>query len=157
LVERTLESLGLPTHDRDSATYVDEIRPLEYEALMAAAHENAECGAGVIVTAPFVREFSDHGWLEREKARFADEGVPAVVVLLSCDAPTMHTYIRRRGAARDGAKLADWSAYLAKIDPDSRPVGEHYVIDNAADAEPLSAQAKRLVEALSKSTDRQSK
>ncbi|HSX69052.1 GntR family transcriptional regulator [Nocardioides sp.] len=152
LVERALEALGQPANDRDSEVYSREIRPHEYEALMAAAYENADCGVAAIVTAPFVAEFSDAAWLERERARFEERGVPAEVVWVACDAETMHTYIRRRGAARDAAKLADWPAYLAKVDPNRRPAGAHHVIDNSVDAEPLTAQAKRLLEAMSGAT-----
>lgn len=156
LVERTLEALGLPGHDRDSDTYFSQVRPYEYEALMATAHENADCGAGLIVTAPFVAEFGDAAWLDRQSSRFADAGVPARLVWVTCDPETMQTYMRRRGAARDGAKLADWSGYLARIDLDQRPVADHFVIDNSAGAEPLSTQAKRLVEALTGPVDRPS-
>lgn len=148
LVERALEALGRPANDRESDVYATEVRPHEYEALMAAAYENAECGVAAIVTAPFVSEFSDPGWLERERARFEATGVPAEIVWVACDAETMHTYIRRRGAARDAAKLADWPAYVTKVDPDRRPAGEHHVIDNSVSAEPLTAQAKRLLDAM---------
>lgn len=148
LVERALEALGQPANDRESEVYAREVRPHEYEALMAAAYENADCGVAAIVTAPFVAEFSDPAWLERERARFEERGVPAEVVWVACDAETMHTYIRRRGAARDAAKLADWPAYLTKVDPNRRPAGAHHVIDNSVDAEPLTGQAKRLLEAI---------
>jgi DNA-binding transcriptional regulator YhcF (GntR family)/predicted kinase len=145
LVERALEALGRPANDRESEVYASEVRPHEYEALMAAAYENAECGVAAIVTAPFVAEFADAAWLERERARFEERGVPAEIVWVACDAETMHTYIRRRGAARDAAKLADWPAYMTKVDPERRPAGEHQVIDNSVSAEPLTAQAKRLL------------
>jgi predicted kinase len=150
LVERTLEALGQPTNDRDSDVYISQVRPLEYEALMAAAYENAECGVAVIVTAPFIAEFSDPAWLERERARFEDRGVTAEVVWVACDTEMMHTYIRRRGAARDAAKLADWPAYLAKVEPERRPAGKHFVIDNSADAERLPDQAERLLAAFAR-------
>jgi predicted kinase len=98
-----------------------------------------------IITAPFLAEFDDPAWLERERARFEAYGVPAEIVWVACDSETMHTYIRRRGAARDAAKLADWPAYMAKVDPDRRPAGEHHVIDNSVTADPLTVQAKRLL------------
>lgn len=145
VVECALEALGQPGHDRDSETYLSVIRPREYEALMATAHENTECGAGAIVTAPFVAEFADPAWLDRERSRFAEDDVPMTVVWVSCDAESMHTYIRRRGAARDAAKLADWDGWLQQIDLDFRPVHEHVVVENSADAEPLIEQAKRLL------------
>jgi DNA-binding transcriptional regulator YhcF (GntR family)/predicted kinase len=145
LVERVLEALGRPGNDRDSDIYVTHVRPLEYEALMAGAYENAECGVPAIVTAPYIGEFADAAWLARERARFEGLGVPAEIVWVNCDPESMHTYIRRRGAARDTAKLDNWSDYLAKVDPDRRPDGEHVVIDNSVDAEPLTVQAERFL------------
>lgn len=148
LVETALEALGQPANDRDSETYVGRIRPREYEALMATAHENTGCGAGAMITAPFVREFADPAWIERERSQFASDGVPAVLVWVACDSETMHTYLRRRGAARDAAKLSGWDEYLAKIDLDFRPPSDHIVIDNSATAEPLNVQADRLLATL---------
>lgn len=148
LVERSLEALGRPAHDRDSTTYLSEVRPREYEALMDVAYENAACGTPAIVTAPFLAEFADAAWIEREEAKFTDAGVPAVVVWVSCDAETMHTYIRRRGAARDGAKLADWANYVGAIDLELRPAADHLLIDNSLGADPLTTQAQRLIETL---------
>jgi hypothetical protein len=60
----------------------------------------------------------------------------------------MHSYIRRRGAARDSAKLADWPGYLKTIDVDFRPQEPHVVIDNSASSPPLQAQAKDLLRSI---------
>src|SRR5262249_62290760 len=57
VAEVALEVLGQSPNDRESEVYLSKIRPREYEALMAAAHENVECGNSAIVTAPFLREF----------------------------------------------------------------------------------------------------
>ena len=59
VVEAALEVLGCSPHDRESATYLDIIRPREYEALISAMTENVQCGTSAIVTAPFIRELRD--------------------------------------------------------------------------------------------------
>ena len=148
VVEVALEALGGESNDRESETYLSKVRPHEYEALMSTAHENTACGVGAVVTAPFLREFSDASWLAREKDRFADDGLPMTVVWVDCDAETMLTYVRRRGAARDAHKLATWDEYIAKIDLDFRPVVDHHVIENSTSAETLEAQAERLIATL---------
>jgi len=148
VVETALEIHGLPPHDRESETYLSEIRPREYEAVMATATENVECGLSVIVTAPFVQELSDVAWIDRTQAKFEALGATATLVWVHCDLDTMLTYLRHRGAARDTAKLADWPGYLKAIDPDFRPVAAHRVIDNSRSSEPLQVQAKRLVNAV---------
>lgn len=155
LVEQSLEALGRPANDRESEVYASKVRPREYEALMGAAYENAECSVATIVTAPFLKEFTDASWLERARNRFEDRGVPAEVVWVTCDVETMHTYLRRRGAARDVAKLADWDAYAAKLDTGLRPASQHFLVDNSVDAEPLNAQAKQLLASLVASGDQQ--
>ncbi|PXY23714.1 transcriptional regulator [Prauserella coralliicola] len=146
VVEAALEVLGHSPHDRESDLYVNTIRPREYEALSSAMTENVQCGNSAIVTAPFIREFREEAWINRTKARCEDLGAALTLAWVYCDAETMHTYVRHRGAARDAAKLADWNGYLAGIDLDFRPSGPHVVIDNSAScSEPLQEQARRLV------------
>ncbi|TDC82502.1 GntR family transcriptional regulator [Micromonospora sp. KC606] len=148
IVEAALEILGQSPNDRESETYLKVVRPREYEALSSAAEENVQCGNSAIVTAPFIAEFQDAQWLNRTKARFADMGAAVSVVWVYCDPDTMNLYIRRRGAARDAAKLADWSGYLSRIDPDFRPLVEHVVVNNCTSARPLQDQAEALVKSL---------
>lgn len=148
VVEVALEALGAESSDRESETYLSRVRPREYEALMSTAHENTSCGAGAVVTAPFLREFADSSWLARERAQFTDDGLPMTLVWVACDADTMLTYVRRRGAARDAHKLATWGEYIDGIDLDFRPAMDHHVIDNSATSEPLKTQAERLLATL---------
>ncbi|MDM4722382.1 GntR family transcriptional regulator [Micromonospora sp. WMMA1363] len=152
VVEAALEVLGLSPHDRESETYLREIRPREYEALAAAALENVGCGNSAIVTAPFIREFSDSAWTSRTVASFANLEATVTFVWLYCDPVTMHTYIRRRGAARDAFKLSDWPAYLATIDLAFRPAAPHLVVENCASSAPLQAQAAELLDTILKRT-----
>jgi predicted kinase len=148
VVEVALEALGSVSSDRESETYLSKVRPREYEALMSTAHENTSCGVGAVITAPFIREFSDASWLAREQDRFAVDGLPMTVVWIDCDADTMLTYVRRRGAARDAHKLATWDKYIDGIDLDFRPSVDHHVIDNSQSAGPLRGQAEKLLATL---------
>jgi hypothetical protein len=61
------------------------------------------------------------------------------MVWVYCDAATMHTYVRHRGAARDVAKLEDWAVYLDTVDLELRPSVPHTVIGNSASGVPLQA------------------
>lgn len=150
VVEAALEVLGRSPHDRESETYLNRIRPREYEALAAATAENVACGNSAIVTAPFVREFSDVAWIDRAQATYGAMGARTALVWVYCDEDTMHTYVRHRGAARDTAKLADWQGWVSSIDVSFRPVVAHVVIDNCATGRPLQSQARELLETLSK-------
>ncbi|RBQ17805.1 GntR family transcriptional regulator [Spongiactinospora rosea] len=145
VVEVALEILNLSPDDRESEDYLTKIRPREYESLMAAIDENLACGNSVIATAPFIREFNDAAWLARAEASFAARNATSSLIWVYCDPDTMHTYIRHRGAARDAAKLANWSSYLASIDVTFRPSIPHYVIDNSVSSDPLQNQARSIL------------
>jgi predicted kinase len=145
VVEAALEILGRSPHDRESSDYHARIRPREYEALMSAALENIECGNSAILTAPFIGEFKDATWITRTRALFEARNALVSFAWIYCDADTMHTYMRQRGAARDASKLADWTAWLGSIDVDFRPPTPHFVLDNSATSAPLQVQAQELV------------
>ncbi|MFI9528046.1 GntR family transcriptional regulator [Micromonospora rosaria] len=146
VLEAALEIMGLSPNDRESEDYISLMRPREYESLMSAANENVSCGNSAIITAPFLAEFRDQAWLERVKATFSDMGAATTIVWVYCDASTMHTYIRHRGAARDAAKLADWAGYLSRINVEFRPDFPHILIDNCSSGIPLQTQARELVQ-----------
>lgn len=148
VAEHALEVLGLPPYDRESETYLREVRPREYEAVLAVARENVECGLSVVVTAPFIREMRDKAWIDRTRAAYESLGASVTLVWVRCDADTMLTYLRHRGAARDTVKLANWAQYLEQIDTEFRPPSRHVLIENSASAEPLQAQAERLLAAV---------
>lgn len=148
VVETALEVLGMSPHDRESDTYLRRVRPREYEALAAATVENVACGNSAIVTAPFIREFNDATWIERTRAAHAAYDAVTSLVWMYCDADTMHTYLRHRGAARDTTKLGDWPAYLDAIDVDFRPPVPHTVIDNCTSGAPLQTQAADLLKSV---------
>ena len=145
VVEAALEVLGSSPHDRESETYLSTVRPREYEALDAATQEQVECGNSAIATAPYIREFSDPSWVGRMQATYAALDAQLVLVWVYCDPESMHTYLRRRGAARDAVKLAAWNTYLEGIDLDLRPPVEHVLIENSLDSAPLQTQAAQLV------------
>lgn len=150
VVESALEVHGLPPYDRESLTYMGTIRPREYEALMATAYENLACGVSVIVTAPFLTEFRNLAWLERTQARCEQFGAHPTFVWITCDADTMHAYLRRRGAARDTGKLAQWTEYVDRLDLAFAPPFDHVLISNSANSEPLQQQAMSLLDNVQK-------
>jgi DNA-binding transcriptional regulator YhcF (GntR family) len=145
VVEVALEVLGCSPHDRDSETYLNVIRPREYESLMSAMTENVQCGTSAIVTAPFIRELHDPAWINRTVAACQDMKAALSVAWVYCDAATMHTYVRHRGAARDAVKLENWDAYLDTVDLNFRPPVPHTLIDNSASGVPLQEQARALL------------
>ncbi|GAB3479350.1 GntR family transcriptional regulator [Amycolatopsis cihanbeyliensis] len=146
VVEAALERLGESPHSRESETYVKAIRPAEYEALLATVTENVQCGISAVVTAPFISQFNDQAWCNRTAATIASLGAELHVIWVRCDVPSMLTYLKHRGAARDAWKLENWDTYLSGLDLDFSPLLPHQVVDNSADSPPLQQQAQGLLQ-----------
>jgi predicted kinase len=153
VVEAALEMLGQPPNDREGTTYLTGIRPAEYEALMSTMSENVECGASTVVTAPFLQEMTNRSWLDRVNAQCEALSAKLTVVWVSCDADSMRSYLKHRGAARDTWKLSNWDEYLSSINLEFRPDFEHFLIDNSRDGAPLNDQAKELIEHIYKAAE----
>lgn len=150
VVEAALETLGVPPHDRESETYLNTVRPAEYDALMATAVENAECGTSVILSAPFIRELGDQAWCDRMRATLNSIGADLHVVWVRTHAESMRSYLVRRGAARDTWKLDNWATYLSQIDVDFAPVVPHRIVENNTNSRPLQQQAAELASEVSR-------
>ncbi|MGW2698539.1 AAA family ATPase [Streptomyces sp. NPDC001340] len=130
LVERLLVEMGSDPNDRHTALYREKVRPLEYQCLLETAYANIDCAISSVVTAPFVAEATDLGWMRRLVNRCEARGVTVAVVWMLCDLDTMREYIGFRSAARDSWKLRNWDEYAATIDLDLRPAVPHLVVDN---------------------------
>lgn len=145
LVERLLLAHSGDVNDRHSAVYLEHVRPFEYRCLMDAMTENLRCGVSTVVTAPFVREFTDIDWLTRIRNRCATHRARLNVVWMKCDEESLRDYISFRGAARDTWKLSNWADYRDTIDPDFDPPFEHYTVDNQLNtAVALADQAREI-------------
>lgn len=141
VVEAALTSLGLSGDDRESPTYLEVIRPAEYECLLDAMRENLECGNSAIVVAPFLRELPDRAWCEELTATAGELRADLHVIWVRCDLASMRMYLEQRDAPRDKAKLADWGAYTARIDLNLTVKLPHSVIQNSLGSLSLHEQA----------------
>ena len=131
VVEAALDRLGTSAHDRESDTYMSIIRPAEYQALLATVVENVQCGASVVATAPFVRELQDGAWCDLVATTMNALEADLQTIWVRCDAESMHTYLQRRRASRDKAKLATWEDYVQSVDLQYRPLLPHHIVDNS--------------------------
>jgi predicted kinase len=151
LVECVLAELNGDPNDRQSATYRTTVRPMEYRCLTNAAFANIDNGVSSVLTAPFLAEVTDPGWVSRLAHRCATAGADLGVVWVSADPETMHTYLAQRDAARDAWKLSYWDQYLSSIDLATRPRCPHFHFDNSSNnAEHLTVEAGRVAELLSR-------
>lgn len=146
VVEAMLRALDLDPRDRESDTYLDVIRPAEYESLREVALENVSCGNSVIMTAPFTKELRNPTWCQRTISEFGVHEAQVRMVWVRCDEDSMRTYLRRRGAARDDHKLENWDKYIEGLDLNYTPAAPHVILNNSVQDPPLQVQAEGLLE-----------
>ncbi|MFC8047977.1 GntR family transcriptional regulator [Nocardia sp. NPDC057353] len=148
VVDTALVQLGSTASDRESPTYLNLVRPAEYECLAAAVRENIGCGVSAVSTAPYIKEFHSEAWFRRTCVELDTAGADMTVVWIRCQPASMHSYITRRGAARDSWKLENWDEYVAGIDTTFEPPWPHTIITNDPDSPPLREQAEQLLRSL---------
>ncbi|GAB3212549.1 AAA family ATPase [Nocardia tengchongensis] len=148
VVDAALVQLGSTIADRESKTYLEVVRPAEYQCLEATVAENISCGVSAIATAPYLRELTSRSWLERTAATLHSLGAGMSVIWIRCSGESMRSYIERRGAARDTWKLANWDQYLEGVDEEFVPPWPHTLIKNNPTDEPIQAQVKSFLRSL---------
>lgn len=146
VVEAMLRHADHSPHDRESAFYLDTVRPAEYESLREVALENVACGNSVIVSAPFARELNDPAWCARTAADYDAHEAQVRALWVRCDEESMQRYLRRRGAARDERKLAHWADYAAGLDMHYTPALPHAIVQNSITDPPLQAQIETVLD-----------
>jgi predicted kinase len=115
-------------HDLDDARLARATRDARYETVAAVAEENLRVGVPVVLVAPFSRERRDlHIWEALDRRLRAAGGSP-LLVWLHLEPMAVVDRLQARGAARDLAKLADPSSFLARLDHGA-PVGPHIVVN----------------------------
>jgi predicted kinase len=117
LAEQLLLAYGKDPNDRHSDFYLEQVRSFEYRCAIDAMTENLRCGVSTVVTAPFIKEFSDTEWVDRLRNRCAAYRARFSVVWMNCDEESMRDHIVFRGAARDSWKISNWQDYLDTMSP----------------------------------------
>ncbi len=108
--------MGLLTgdpNDRDSPTYLDNLRDQEYSGLVEVARENLALGVNVLAVGPFSREVRAHT-LHDGRAYPVPAGTTIRVVWVDLDEAEALARIRHRNDPRDAWKLAHWDAYRTR-------------------------------------------
>jgi predicted kinase len=112
MTEHLLMSMQCNKDDRESDTYVQYVKPLEYATLLGISYDNLSVGHSIICTAPFSSQFCDHQWIDRTIDRAAEYDADLSLIWLTADAAVTRSRIINRGAGRDRWKLAYWENYL---------------------------------------------
>ncbi len=146
-VAATLAAAGRPAGEREGAWYDEHIKIHEYGGMTATAREIRSHGCPVVLSAPFTQHIHDarrwHSWV-------ADLGGGTVrLVWVRSDAATLRRRLAVRSSGRDTAKLANFTAFAARMRLDVEPAAPHVIIDNRLSATAaLEDQVARLVASL---------
>lgn len=142
-VTATLRVSGRPIGEREGPWYDENIKLHEYAGLTRTAAEIAGHGCPVLLSGPFSGPIHDPavwGTWVRELAS------PRVhLIWVYCDERTLRERLEARGSERDGAKLADYAAYVARIRPERPPAVPHVLIDNTGTPEDTARQIAAIV------------
>jgi predicted kinase len=125
---------GQPSHDRESAVYLEYVRPLEYHILIEYALACIYSGVNVVVEAPWILEMTDDDWVVNMTRRVQTAGGHLKFVWLTCEPMVNHQRILKRGAERDIGKLVNWDEYVQNSGRWIRhsPTSAHIVLDTTA-------------------------
>lgn len=103
-------------HDRESAFYLETVRPLEYKIILALALENIELGNSVVLTAGFELEIQDENWLHTNPEILKIRALADLhVVMITVDRQTLLNRLITRNELRDTWKLNNWDTYLKQV------------------------------------------
>jgi predicted kinase len=127
-VAATLAAGGRPSGEREGPWYDEHVKVHEYAGMTATAREIRSHGCPVLLSGPFTQQIHDAGrWRSWAAALGGD---PVHLVWVRSDAATVRHRLASRGSTRDEAKLADFSAFSARMRLGDRPAAAHVMIDN---------------------------
>jgi predicted kinase len=131
-VAATLAAGGGPPGEREGPWYDEHIKVHEYAGMTATAREIRSYGCPVLLSGPFTQQIHDTGRWRSWAVELG--GDPVRLVWVRADAATLRRRLTARASDRDTAKLADFSAFTARMRLDDSPTVPHAVIDNRLSA-----------------------
>ena len=143
LVEALLSALDVPggIDDRHSETYLNQVRPYEYECFMNTVIENVTLGISTIAVAPFLREIVDSLWLDEMHQQLPEASIHKVWI--DTLDKVLHERLLKRNLPRDRHKIENWNAYITSY-RQIRPVEPCVIVKPDQDEHP-SASAMRVL------------
>jgi predicted kinase len=115
VVEALLVALSQPRTDRESAIYLERVRPVEYQLMERVALACLRSGHSVVADAPWWKEMSDAHWVQRVRELTQASGGSLANVWVTCEPDVNRERLMSRAASRDTGKRTNWPQYLEGV------------------------------------------
>jgi predicted kinase len=133
--EKILTILGESKNDRESETYLSNVRGIEYEVMMNHAFDNLLLKKSVVCSAPFIKEFNDPDWMRNLRNRVISLDTKLITIWVHSDTETTYKRIMSRKFSRDKWKLENWDTYTNNLPDISKLDKNIIVLDNSEEPE----------------------
>ena len=121
--------------DRDSPTYLQNLRDREYAGLLDITRENLELGSQVLLVGPFTRELMAGKFFDPVQLGMPD-GTVCRIAWIDLSTEEAKRRIEKRNDPRDAWKLAHWDEYLKRrVEPPAHPALRRFDNQHVDDAE----------------------
>lgn len=127
--EELLQALGCSNSDRESDTYLEHVRPLEYQILQSAGLACLEKSQSVLLEAPWLKEITSPLWIDNFRDMTEALGAEPFIVWLVCDSHENYRRLSERAADRDLGKLSNWTEYAESSFATHVPTGIDLVLN----------------------------
>ena len=132
--EALLQCLGCRRTDRESSTYVQQVKPLEYRSLLEAAYAQLEVGQSVVCAAPFTTPFHQPHAMECIGDTAGFYGARLRMIWVHASEAERHRRVVQRNADRDVWKIGYWHEYVQLL-PARLPEVENMVLTENPDGD----------------------
>lgn len=143
-VEEVQRAHGRSGGEREGVWYDTYVKVHEYAGMTAAAAQIRTAGAPVMLVGPFTREIRDRAQWESWVAGLG--GDPVHLVWVSCPPEVLRHRLQARNRRWDDGKLASWSEFIARQQPDTPPPVPHIRVDASARIDQTRALLWQLAE-----------
>lgn len=109
-----MKQLGLNSNDRDSPTYKELVRDLEYNSCLEVIREQLELGINVVAPGPWTKEINNGTIFSHKKLNISNK-IKLRYVYLDISLQLIKKRLLKRNHPRDDWKLKNWDYFSQNL------------------------------------------